>query len=101
MNKGTRGKVIAVLVAIAAFVFVLRPAYGSYDATGGYVTLLGHNGGNAGESTFMTNIVRSNYGWSDMRDPHQFKLVEKVERYTYIQESIMLLTVAGYLAFAR
>ena len=36
-----------------------------------------------------------------MRDPHQFRLVEKVERYTYIQESIMLLTVAGYLAFAR
>ena len=36
-----------------------------------------------------------------MRDPHQFKLVDKVERYTYIQESIMLLTVGGYIAFAR
>lgn len=36
-----------------------------------------------------------------MRDPHKFKLVEKVERYTYIQESIMLLTVGGYLLFTR
>ncbi len=36
-----------------------------------------------------------------MRDPHKFKLVDKVERYTYIQESIMLLTVGGYLLFAR
>ena len=36
-----------------------------------------------------------------MRDPHRFRLVEKVERYTYIQESIMLLTVGGYIAFAR
>jgi 4-hydroxybenzoate polyprenyltransferase len=36
-----------------------------------------------------------------MHDPHRFRLVEKVERYTYIQESIMLLTVGGYIAFAR
>ncbi|NLT08915.1 MAG: prenyltransferase, partial [Ruminococcus sp.] len=36
-----------------------------------------------------------------MRDPHKFRLVEKVERYTYIQETIMLLTVGGYIAFAR
>ena len=38
---------------------------------------------------------------SYMRDPHQFRLVDKVERYTYIQESIMLLTVGGYIVFAR
>ena len=37
---------------------------------------------------------------SYMRDPHQFRLVDKVERYTYIQETIMLLTVGGYIAFA-
>lgn len=36
-----------------------------------------------------------------IHDPHKFKLVEKVERYTYIQESIMLLTVAGYIIFSR
>ena len=36
-----------------------------------------------------------------MRDPERFKLVEKVEIYTYIQESLMLLTVAGYLIFGR
>ena len=36
-----------------------------------------------------------------IHDPHKFKLVEKVERYTYIQETIMLLTVGGYIAFAR
>lgn len=34
-------------------------------------------------------------------DPHKFRLVEKVERYTYIQETIMLLTVAGYIFFRR
>lgn len=32
-----------------------------------------------------------------MKDPLRFKIVEKVERYTYIQESMMLLTVAVYL----
>lgn len=36
-----------------------------------------------------------------IHDPHKFKLVEKVERYTYIQETIMLLTVGGYIAFKR
>ena len=33
-----------------------------------------------------------------MGEPKKFRLVEKVERYTYIQESIMLLTVACYIA---
>jgi 4-hydroxybenzoate polyprenyltransferase len=32
-----------------------------------------------------------------MKDPTKFKIVTKVEQYTYIQESIMLLTVALYL----
>ena len=36
-----------------------------------------------------------------MKDPEAFKLVEKVERYTYIQESIMLVTVAAYIASQR
>ena len=43
----------------------------TYDAAGGYVTLRAHNSGNSGESTFVTNIVKSSaYGWSDLRDPH-------------------------------
>lgn len=42
----------------------------TYDQSTGYVRLLGNNSGNKGESTFMTNIVRASYGWSDLRDPH-------------------------------
>lgn len=34
-----------------------------------------------------------------MREPEAFRLVDKVERYTYIQESIMLLTIPVYLLF--
>ena len=33
------------------------------------------------------------------KDPEKFVIVEKVELYTYIQESTMLLTVAGYIFF--
>lgn len=36
-----------------------------------------------------------------MKDPTKFKLVNKVEIYTYIQESLMILTVVGYLIFGR
>lgn len=32
-----------------------------------------------------------------MKNPTQFTIVDKVERYTYIQESMMLITVAVYL----
>lgn len=48
-----------------------------------------------------------NVGWMTwkfrqyMQDPEQFKLVDKVERYTYIQESLMLLTVAVYLLVGK
>lgn len=34
-----------------------------------------------------------------MKDPTKFKIVDKVERYTYIQESLMLLTIPAYLIF--
>lgn len=34
-----------------------------------------------------------------IKDPEQFKMVDKVERYTYFQEGTMLLTVACYLLF--
>ena len=36
-----------------------------------------------------------------IKDPTQYKIVDKVERYTYIQESLMLITVAMYLIVGR
>ena len=36
-----------------------------------------------------------------MDDPTKFKLVDKVEKYTYIQESIMLITVAVYIISSK
>lgn len=36
-----------------------------------------------------------------IKDPTRFKIVEKVERYTYIQESMMLITIAAYIVFGK
>lgn len=36
-----------------------------------------------------------------MKDPTKFKIVTKVERYTYIQESLMLITIVIFLFFGR
>lgn len=36
-----------------------------------------------------------------MKDPEKFKIVDKVERYTYLQESTMLLTVVVYLLIGK
>ncbi|MBQ7580469.1 MAG: UbiA family prenyltransferase [Clostridia bacterium] len=36
-----------------------------------------------------------------MKDPEKFKLVSKVELYTYLQEGTMLLTVAAYMVFGK
>ena len=36
-----------------------------------------------------------------MNDPEKFKIVDKVERYTYLQESTMLLTIVVFLMFGR
>ena len=65
-------KSIVQIRAVAAFAFAAfaHPLMAGYDAAGGYVTLLSHNLGSKGESTFMTNIVRDSYGWSDGLDPH-------------------------------
>lgn len=66
-------KSIVQIRAVAAFAFAafVHNLMAGYDAAGGYVTLLAHNLGSKGESTFMTNIVKSSsYGWSDGRDPH-------------------------------
>jgi 4-hydroxybenzoate polyprenyltransferase len=35
------------------------------------------------------------------KDPTKFKLVSVVEKYTYIQESIMILTILGFLVFGK
>lgn len=48
-----------------------------------------------------------NTGWMTwkfvqfMEDPARFKIVDKVERYTYIQESMMLVTIAFYIMFGK
>lgn len=36
-----------------------------------------------------------------MSDPMRFKVVDKVERYTYIQETMMLITIASYILFGK
>lgn len=36
-----------------------------------------------------------------MKDPEKYKIVSKVERYTYLQETTMLLTVALYLLIGK
>ena len=35
------------------------------------------------------------------KDPTKYKIVDKVEKYTYIQESLMIITVAMYLLMTR
>lgn len=48
-----------------------------------------------------------NTGWMTLKfvqfikDPTQFKIVEKVEIYTYIQESMMLVTIAAFIIFGK
>ena len=63
-------KCLALIATLASAGLAQHSALAAYDSAGGYVTLLGHNSGSKGESTFMTNIVKSSYGWSDGRDPH-------------------------------
>lgn len=36
-----------------------------------------------------------------MKDPEKFVIVDKVERYTYLQESTMLLTIVAFLIFGK
>lgn len=38
---------------------------------------------------------------SYIKDPYQYRIVTKVEQYTYVQEMMMLLTVATYLAVGK
>ena len=36
-----------------------------------------------------------------MKNPERFKIVKKVELYTYLQESTMLLTIVCFLIFGK
>lgn len=36
-----------------------------------------------------------------IKNPLRFKIIQKVERYTYIQETLMLVTVAAFIAFGK
>ena len=36
-----------------------------------------------------------------MKDPERFVIVDKVERYTYLQETTMLLTIVAFLIFGK
>ena len=36
-----------------------------------------------------------------MQNPERFKLVKKVELYTYLQESTMVLTIIAFLIFGK
>ena len=46
----------------------------------------------------LVDVIWMSWVFIDFKkDPTRYKIVDKVERYTYIQESIMLITVAVYL----
>ena len=48
------------------------------------------------------NAVWCSYCFYDYaKSPGRYRIVSKVERYTYIQESLMILTIVGYLIFGR
>lgn len=50
----------------------------------------------------LVNVLWMSYIFIDFKkDPTRYKIVNKVEKYTYIQESIMLLTVVVYLLSIR
>lgn len=56
---------------------------------------------------FSVALLALNVGWMTFKfqqfkkDPTRFKLVTVVEKYTYIQESIMILTIVAYLIFGK
>ncbi|MGC6768132.1 prenyltransferase [Enterococcus sp. LJL51] len=56
---------------------------------------------------FAVLLILGNLLWFTLQcrkfsaDPTQFKIVDKVERYTYILETMMILVVIGYLLLGR
>ena len=50
----------------------------------------------------LLDVLWMSYVFIDFKkDPTRYKLVDKVERYTYIQETIMIITVAVYLIYGK
>lgn len=50
----------------------------------------------------LLDVLWMSYIFIDFKkDPTRYKLVDKVERYTYIQETIMIITVAVYLIYGK
>ena len=48
------------------------------------------------------NAVWCSYCFYDyVKSPGRYRIVSRVERYTYIQESLMILTIVGFLIFGR
>ncbi len=50
----------------------------------------------------LLNVLWMSYKFIEFKkDPTKYKIVSKVERYTYIQESIMILTIISFLIFGQ
>ena len=50
----------------------------------------------------LIDVIWMSYIFIDFKkDPTRYKIVDKVEKYTYIQESIMIITVVVYLIFGK
>ena len=50
----------------------------------------------------LLNVLWMSYKFVEFKkDPTKYKIVSKVERYTYIQESIMILTIISFLIFGQ
>lgn len=50
----------------------------------------------------LANVLWMSWKFIEFRkDPTKYKIVEKVERYTYIQESLMILTIAAFLVVGK
>lgn len=50
----------------------------------------------------LLNVLWMSFKFIEFKkDPTKYKIVEKVERYTYIQESLMILTIIAFLVFGK
>ncbi|MCH5274290.1 MAG: prenyltransferase [Lachnospiraceae bacterium] len=50
----------------------------------------------------LLNVLWMSFKFIEFKkDPTKYKIVEKVERYTYIQESLMILTIIAFLIFGK
>ena len=53
-------------------------------------------------AALLVNVLWMSWKFIEFKkDPTRFRIVDKVERYTYIQESLMILTVAAFLIFGK